>query len=177
MMKYFVIILLFFGQCVVAQSSDNSVSRNSIKANFSAMAIKAYEENSFSKVNDFYEFLEIYSNKNSSEALKNQVKENAFSLYKSNIEVTDFYSREKITLEKLFENIKEKGLKFEVKNIRKEMTSNSFWTNSYTLEIRNDATTQTQKITQRIYFIPEEKSFGNKKKEVWTILLADFELN
>ncbi len=174
MMNYFTILLFFFCNCILAQSFDNSISRTNIKANFSTEVLEAYEENSFSKVKDFYQFLEIYSDVNSSEALKNQVKETIFYLYKNNSQVTDFFGSEKITLEKLLENSKAKGLKFEVKNIQKEATSNNFWTNSYTLKINDGKEIQQKKIYQKVYFYPEEKSFGSKKKEVWTILLGDF---
>lgn len=174
MINYFTILLFFFCNCIFAQSSDNSISRTNIKANFSTGVLEAYEENSFSKVKDFYQLLEIYSDVNSSEALKNQVKETIFSLYKNNSQITDFFSSEKITLEKLLENSKAKGLKFEVKNIKKEATSNIFWTNSYTLKISDGKEILQKKIYQKVYFYPEEKSFGSKKKEVWTILLGDF---
>jgi len=174
-MKYFVIILLFFGQCVFSQEATNSVKRNSIKANFSAKAIEAYEENSFSKVNDFYQFLEIYSDKNSSEALKNQVKENLKSLVIENVLIADLFTSEKITLEKLLEKINTKGFKFEAKKIQKQGTSTNFWTNSYILEIKNGSEIQRKNLVQRVYFYPEEKSFGTKKKEVWSIFLGEIE--
>lgn len=176
MMKYFVIILLFFGQCVFSQSSDNSVNRNSIKANFSVKAIEAYEENSFSKVNDFYQFLEIYSNKNSSKALKNQVKETLKSLVVENVLFADIFTSEKITLEKFLEQINAKGFKFEAKNIQKRDTSTNFWTNSYVLEIQNGTEIQRKNLVHRVYFYPEEKFFGTKKKEVWRVLLGEINI-
>ncbi|MFC6096062.1 hypothetical protein ACFPVY_05340 [Flavobacterium qiangtangense] len=175
MMKYFVIILFFFCNCALAQSSDDLVSRNSIKANFSAKAIEAYEENSFAKVNDFYQFLEIYSDKKSSEALKNQVRENLKSLMVENVLVADLFTSEKITLEKLLEQINAKGFKFDVKNIQKRATSTNFWTNSYVLEIKNGTEIHHRNLVQRVYFYPEEKSFGTKKKEVWSIFLGEIE--
>lgn len=174
-MKYFIIILFFFCNCVLAQSSDNSVNRNSIKANFSAKAIEAYEENSFSKVNDFYQFLEIYSDKNSSEALRKQVKENLKSLVVENVLVADLFTSEKITLEKILEEISSKGFKFEVKNMQKRATSTNFWTNSYVLEIKNGTEIVRKNLVQRVYFYPEQKTFGTKKKEVWSIFLGEIE--
>lgn len=174
-MKYFTIILFFFCNCVLAQSSDNSVNRNSIKANFSAKAIEAYEENSFSKVIDFYQFLEIYSDKNSSEALRKQVKENLQSLVVENVLVADLFTSAKITLEKLLEEISSKGLKFEVKNMQKRATSTNFWTNSYVLEIKNGTEIVRKNLVQRVYFYPEQKTFGTKKKEVWSIFLGEIE--
>jgi hypothetical protein len=174
-MKYFIIISFFFSNLLSAQDANNSVKRNSIKANFSVKEIEAYEENSFSKVNDFYQFLEIYSDINSSEALKNQVRENLKSLVVENVLVTNLFTLEKISLEKLLEEINLKRLKFEVKNIQKKSTSTNFWTNSYTLEITDGTQMQQKKIVQRIYFYPHEKSFGTKKKEVWSIFLGEIE--
>jgi len=174
-MKYFTIILFFFCNYALAQSSDNSANKNSIKANFSAKAIEAYEENSFSKVNDFYQFLEIYSDKNSSEALKNQVRENLKSLMVEDVFFTDLFTSEKITLEKLLEQINAKGFKFEAKNIQKRITSPNFWTNSYSLEIKNGTEIQRKNLVQRVYFYPEQKTFGTKKKEVWSIFLGEIE--
>ena len=101
-MKYFTIILFFCCTCGFSQEANNSVSKNSIKANFSVKAIEAYEENSFSKVNDFYQFLEIYSDKNSSEDLKKQVKENLNSFVLKDVLVEDLFTTEKITLENTF---------------------------------------------------------------------------
>lgn len=175
MIKYFVIILLFFGQCVFSQEASNSVIRNNIKANFSAKAIEAYEENSFSKVEDFYQFLEIYSDKNSLEALKKQVKENLKSLVVENVLVADLFTSEKITLEKLLEEISSKGFKFEVKNMQKRATSINFWTNMYVLEIKNGTEIVRKNLVQRVYFYPEQKTFGTKKKEVWSIFLGEIE--
>lgn len=150
------------------------MNRTNIKANFSMKVLEAYEEKSFSKVKDFYQLLEIYSDAKTSELLEKQMKETINSLYKPNSQITDFFSSDTITLEKLLENVKAKSLKFEVKNIQKEMTSDNFWTNSYTLEISDGKEIQQKKIYQKVYFYSEEKSFGNKKKAVWTILLGDF---
>lgn len=174
-MKYFIVIAFFFCNCVLAQEANNSRSRDNINANFSMEVLEAYEENSFSKVNDFYQFLEIYSDKNSSEALKKQIKENIYSLFKDNSLVADFFTSDKIKLEKLLESIESKGLQFQIKDIRKTATSNNFWTNSYTLEISDRKEIQRKNILQQIYFYPEEKAFGSKKKEVWTIRLGEIQ--
>lgn len=174
-MKYFVIIAVFFCNCLFGQQANNAAIRSDIKANFSVKVLEAYEENSFSKVNDFYQFLEIYSDKNSSEALKKQVEENIYSLFKKNILVSDFFTSDKITVEKLLEKIKSKGLKFDVKSIQKETTFGNFWTTSYTLAISRDTETLQKNILQRVYFYPEEKSFGSKSKEVWSLFLGEIE--
>ena len=172
-MKYLTIITFFFCNCLFAQEANNFAFKNSIKANFSAKAIEAYEENSFTKVNDFYQFLEIYSDKKSSDALRNQLKENLKSLVAENVMIADLFTSERTTLEKLLESINSKGFKFAVKNIQNKATSTNFWTNSYTLEIANGTEILRKNLVQRIYFYPEEKSFGSKKQEVWSIFLGE----
>lgn len=51
-MKYFTSILFLFFNCTFAQQANNTAIENSIKANFSIKVLEAYEENSFSKVED-----------------------------------------------------------------------------------------------------------------------------
>ncbi|HEX8575727.1 MAG TPA: hypothetical protein VF677_05490 [Flavobacterium sp.] len=172
-MKYFIVIAYFFCYCVAGQEANNALKNNSIKANFSMKIIEAYEENSFSKVKDFYEYLEIYADEDASDALKSQVQENIYALFNNNVTVSGFFNQDKITLDQLLERIKSKGLKFTVKDIQKETTSSNFWTTSYTLEITGKNKTEQKKIKQKIYFYPEEKSFGDKKKEVWQLFLGE----
>lgn len=175
-MKYFAIIMFFFCNCLHAQEASNVAIKNTdLKANFSIKVLEAYEENSFSKVKDFYQCLEIYSAKNSSEALKKQVRENIYSLFKENIFVSDFLTPDKITLEQLLRKIESKELKFDVRNIVKETTSSNFWTVSYILAISREKEMIQKNIQQKIYFYPEEKSFGSKKKEIWSIFLGEIQ--
>jgi len=174
-MRYFIVIAFFFCNCLAAQEANNTMIKNDIKANFSVKVLEAYEENSFLKVKDLYQLLEIYSAKNSSEALQKQIKENIYSLFKENVLVSDFFTSDKITIEKLLEKIASKGLKFELQNIQKEATSSNFWTASYALTISRDKEILQKNIQQKIYFYPEEKSFGNKRKEIWSILLGEIQ--
>lgn len=174
-MKYFTFILFLFYNCVFAQQANNAAIENSIKANFSIKVLEAYEENSFSKVEDFYELLEMYSDKNASNTLKKQLEERIDALYKENTLVSDFFTSDKISVNKLLDKIASKGLKFEVKNIQKVKTFGNYWTASYILTIQRDTETLQKNISQRIYFYPEEKTFGNKKKEVWSLFLGEIE--
>lgn len=174
-MKYFVFIVFLFYNCAFAQQANNAAIENSIKANFSIKVLEAYEENSFSKVEDFYELLEMYSDKNTSNTLKKQLEERIDALYKENTLVSDFFTSDRIPVNKLLEKIAFKGLKFEVKNIQKVKTFGNYWTASYILTIQRDTETLQKNISQRIYFYPEEKTFGNKKKEVWSLFLGEIE--
>jgi len=174
-MKYFTFILFLFYNCAFAQQANNTAIENSIKANFSIKVLEAYEENSFSKVEDFYELLEMYSDKNASNTLKKHLEERIDALYKENTLIFDFFTSDKISVNKLLDKIASKGLKFEVKNIQKVKTFGNYWTASYVLTIQRDTETLEKNISQRIYFYPEEKTFGNKKKEVWSLFLGEIE--
>lgn len=175
-MKYFILILFVFCNCLHAQQASNyGAKNNDIRANFSIKTLEAYEENSFSKVSDFYQLLEIYSDKNSSEALKKQVEENINSLVRNDVLISDFFTSDKIIMGELLKKIQSKGLKFEVKNIRKQAASDNYWIASYTLDISGNREVVQKNISQKIYLYPEEKSFGDKKKEVWSLFLGEIE--
>ncbi|MBC8644695.1 hypothetical protein H9W95_13510 [Flavobacterium lindanitolerans] len=90
MIKYFTVIVFLFYNCTFAQEANHAIAANSIKANFSVKVLEAYEENSFSKLEDFYELLEIYSAKNTPNTLKKQLEERINTLYKENTLVSDF---------------------------------------------------------------------------------------
>lgn len=175
MIKYFTFIVFLFCNCTFAQDVNNTIAANSIKSNFSVKVLEAYEENSFSKVEDFYELLEMYSDKSTSNTLKKQLEERIDALYKENTLVSDFFTSDKIPVNKLLEKVAYKGLKFEVKNIQKIKTFGNYWTASYILTIQRDTETLQKNISQRIYFYPEAKTFGNKKKEVWSLFLGEME--
>lgn len=175
MIKYFTVIVFLFYNCTFAQQANNAAVENSIKANFSVKVLEAYEENSFSKLEDFYELLEIYSAKDTPNTLKKQLEERINALYKENTLVSDFFTLDKISVDRLLEKVASKELKFEVKNIQKVKTFGNYWTASYILTIQRDTETLQKNISQRIYFYPEAKTFGNKKKEVWSLFLGEME--
>ncbi|MBC8882517.1 hypothetical protein H9X57_01080 [Flavobacterium piscinae] len=68
-----------------------------MKANFSAETLQAYQESSFSKVNDFYEYAQLLTNPTISNDLKEEIITAIFSLYKENYNasIINFLSSEK----------------------------------------------------------------------------------
>lgn len=176
--KIIIFLALFFSYAVFAQDS-NTASGQGMKANFSKVSLKAYQENSFSKIKDFYQYLEILSNSSTSESLKNQVKENIYSLFAGKeIQLLDFSSQtpEKITLEKLLQKLeKEKNIQFALKEEITNKTVEDYWLNSYTLEITKGGKSEKIPILQKVNFYPQEKKFGNTTKQVWTITLGEIQ--
>ena len=63
---------ILFGQAVPE-------SPKGIKANFSMRSIEAYQENSQNKLEEFYEYLSIYSSE-TNEELKKQIRENILAM-------------------------------------------------------------------------------------------------
>ncbi len=176
--KIIIILALFFSYAVFAQDS-NSSSKQGMKANFSTASIKAYQKNSFSKISDFYQYLEILSDASAPKPLKNQVRENINSLFANQeIELVDFTSQklERITLEKLLQKLEnEKNIQFTVKEENTNETSNDYWLNSYMLEITREKQSVKIPIRQKVNFYPQEKQFGNTAKQVWTITLGEIQ--
>lgn len=179
MLKY-IIALLFLSNSLLAQEamSSTAVSSTSIKANFSAQSLEAYKESSFSKITDFYEYLQTYSDPASTDDLKTQVKAAIASLFlNKDIQVLDVTSPslQLISIDQLLEKINRHSFKFEVKNNQNNAVYNNYWLNSYTLEVRNTTALQTFKINQKVYFFPLQKQFGTAKKTVWSVQLGEMQ--
>ena len=93
--NYLLIGLLLFSIFGFAQ--DAGFSKKSMKANFSAETLQAYQESSFSKVNDFYEYAQLLTNTTISNELKKEIKKAVHSLFKVNdVTMVNFLSTEKV---------------------------------------------------------------------------------
>ncbi|MDR6968923.1 hypothetical protein J2X31_002949 [Flavobacterium arsenatis] len=141
-------------------------------------SIKAYQESTLLKIEDYYNHLALLSNTSTSDALKTEIKAALFSLFKSNyIQVFDFTVKEKtpISLIELVEKIKNKNYSFFISNSTNTYLSNHYWTTAYDLEIRQEDNNRMLKCSQKVYFRPITKRFGMTEKEVWTIKLGEAE--
>ena len=169
-------VLLSF--CFYGQNTSNTTSSTAIKANFSISSIKAYQESTLLKIEDYYNHLALLSNTSTSDTLKIEVKMALFSLFKSNyIQVFDFTVKEKnpISLIELVEKIKNKNYSFLISNAANTFLSNDYWTTVYDLEVHQEDNNRMLKCSQKVYFTPTTKRFGSVEKEVWTIKLGEAE--
>jgi len=161
---------VLFGQAVPE-------SPKGIKANFSMRSIEAYQENSQNKLEEFYEYLSFYSSETNAE-LRNQIKENIFSMVETDVEILDFteINPKKIDLEEFLSKIKNKSYRFSIqsKPASSELGLNQ-WQNVYTLSVSQKEKTTDFKLNQIIYFEPKEKKFGSKTKTVWEVKLGDIQ--
>lgn len=149
-----------------------------IKANFSEQSIRVYQENSQNKLNEFYEYLSLYSTEKD-ENLKKQIRENLFLMVDNDFEIPDFTTdnQKEISLEKLLSKIENQNIQFKIKTGQTptEVEINH-WTNPYILRISQNGKTTEFKVEQTIYFEPKEKKFGSKLKTVWETKLGDLEI-
>ncbi|MTH16869.1 hypothetical protein [Flavobacterium sp. LC2016-01] len=174
--KYSIIIFSFlcYGT-VIAQSAHEKTT--AIQANFTEKSIEAYQQNSMDKVSELYQYLTLYSDKNSNAELKKQLMENITSLFiEENTKIYDFLSPEKkiINLSLLLNKIENKSYEFKLKpSYNSTDLSFNSWTNQYGIEVTNGISQFNFTVNQKIYFSPNEKTFGVKNKTVWDIKLGD----
>src|SRR5690606_8736952 len=146
-------------------------------ANFSAKSIGAYQENSQNKLDEFYEYLTIYS-REKSPGLKEQISSNIMYLTKNQITLPYFTEAQpnEIDLETFLFKVENKSYQFNIESGRSsdEIGFNQ-WVNSYVLSVSQKGKTIEFELEQTIYFEPKEKEFGNKTKTVWEVKLGDIQ--
>ncbi|MBA5629716.1 hypothetical protein [Moheibacter lacus] len=169
----FIVLFSFSGLAFGQEALDHS---QSIKANFNAKSIKAYQENSQQKLNEFYEYLTLYSHEKDAE-LRNQILKNIHSIVESeSIKMLDFTlpSKSEISLQDFLTLIQNESYQFQIleQPISKELEWKQ-WTNLYTIQVKKDNQISDYSIQQIILFQPMEKRFGSKTKTVWEIKLGN----
>lgn len=105
--KVFTYLLITFSLTTFGQSNNiDASSKANIKTNFSFQAIKGFQESAVFKIEDYYDYLELYANESTSDTLQLQVKEAIYNLFiESQPKVLDFTSSENksIPLNKLLD--------------------------------------------------------------------------
>lgn len=177
--KVLTFLLLLSALLSYSQSNTNNASSKvAIKSNFSFQAIKAYQESAVYKVKDYYAYLELYANETTSDSLKIQIKTSIYNLFlQKNVKVVDFVSSENnpILLDKLLDKIEGKNFKFKLSGIENSIVASNFWTTKYNLEVIETNQRCSIEVFSKIIFMPVEKKFGSKTKEIWTLLLDEME--
>lgn len=169
--------MIFFG---LAFGQDAGI-RNivSISSSFSPVQIEAYRESADKKIQDFYSYLNLLSDTAVSENTKNEVKETVLLLFKnSRTEIVDFTSDNKKTaLSEVLKRIESKKIKFRLTDTKGSSSklSQDFWLSEYSVEVELNGKKSIKTISQKIYFSPVYKQFGNTYKEVWEIRFGEME--
>lgn len=186
-------IVLFFPMLMIGQSSGNTTVQeekvasthvslkkaapvNTISANFNAKVIVAYANQSSEIINDFYTYLSLYNQSETTE-LKSEIDKSILQLYvNSNTLVEDFINgtNKKITLLQLLQYCKDNKFVVTVSNIQNTAVHSNHFDISYQLLITNNSLTKTYNFTQKVYLFPVLKTFGNTQKTVWELKLGEF---
>lgn len=173
------LISLLFTLANYGQSANTSTSsKKMISATFNSQAIKAYQESAVVKIKDYYHYMELYSNETNSDSLQIQLKKTIHHLFiNPNELVIDFTSseNEQISLSKLLEKIKRKNYTLRISGLENSIVAQDFWTTKYNLEVNEGLQRCSIEIYSKVIFMPIQKKFGSKTKEVWTLFLGEME--
>jgi len=177
-LKSYILIFLIATFSMQGQNANSSASK-SIKANFTIASVKAYQESATLKVEDFYNYLSLFSAESTSESLKSEIKSSIYNLFEDeNCYVIDYISIEKnpISLKDLLLKIENKNYLFTVSDFESSIVAKDFWTTQYLLTLSQNETPTEIVLYQKIGFKPIIKTFGSSKKEVWTLFLSEVSL-
>lgn len=173
--RFYIVLFLYFPFFGLSQSVSTTKSL-AIESNFSIESVKAYQNSANLKIEDFYNYLSLYSQKNSSEDLKIEVKKNIFRLVENeNMLLSNFIKEvnETISLTDFLTKINNQNYTFEVDAIENSLSTEfNFWTTSYQLKITQNKKVTIENCSQKVFFKPVQKAFGSTQKEVWVLLLS-----
>jgi hypothetical protein len=173
MKKILVIIIgVYFTQTGFSQSINESPSV------MPAKTIKAYEIKSESKVNEFYNYLELLSDPKINTEMKAHTSAEALKLFQSTaITVSNIFDKANtnIALKDFLEQVtRQKNVKFKLEGFSshqdKHTATKQEWDLNYNLIINSK---KTYTIRQKFFIVQEDKKFGNTTKKVWNTYLGD----
>ena len=169
------LFMLFSG---LAFSQNAGFKSNAISANFSTAAIEAYQESADNKIEDFYLYLNLLSDKSISEKTKSEIKESILLLFQNNeTTVLNFASEthQPLSLFAFLNMVTNQEIHFKLRHLtsKKPDMYSDFWISEYALEIIQNKTKTTKKCFTKVYFNPKTKirqcfktGMGNKIREM-----------
>lgn len=174
------ILALFILVSGFAFSQNAGFKSNAISANFSIAEMEAYQESADNKIEDFYSYLNLLSDKSISKKTKTEIKESILLLFQNNqTTVLNFTSEthQPLSLFAFLNMVENQEIHFKVLHLssKKPDTYSDFWISEYALEIIQNKTKTTKSVLQKVYFSPKNKKFGSISKRVWEIKLGEIE--
>jgi len=171
-MKILIALLLLLALPAAAQDAGPA------KRQMAARTIVAYEAKSKSKVEEFYNFLELLTDPKLDSEMKTQVKAQAKKLFLGKANVADVFSKKPalITLDALLQTAASQKEKysFTVKDFKPTHSGGNVesWTLRYTLKCENGTLT-----VEQAYFLEDVlKDFGTQTQVVTTAYLGNIKL-
>ena len=177
MKKYIILFLILISNFGFGQ--DAGFRKQTISSSFSPLEIEAYQESADKKIEDFYSYLNLLSDKSISQKTNVEIRENIFFLFEDQqTEVIDLVSDEhkKISLLDFLAKTKDQNIKFRI--IQTEsipVVIVDYWISEYSVEITLNGEKSVKEISQKVYFSPVYKKFGKNSKEVWEMKLGEIE--
>lgn len=161
---------------ITEEVTKKSVASSSISANFSAKVISAYAIQSEQLIADFYSYLALYNQSESTE-FQYEIDKAIQQMYFSNsVLIEDFINgtNKKITLLELLKYCKENKFVVSISNIQNTAVTVNNFDVKYQLLITNKSETKEYNITQKVFLFPVQKQFGTINKTVWELKLGEF---
>lgn len=172
------IFLFFLALSQLGFSQNAGFKSNAISSNFSKAEIEAYQESADKKIEDFYSYLNLLSDKNISEKIKSEIKESILLLFQNDqTTVLGFTSdtHQPLSISAFLDIVENREIHFNLVRLSSKEPNpySDFWFSEYVLEIVQNKKTTTENVLQRVYFSPKNKEFGSVSKQVWEIKLGE----
>jgi len=181
MVKQFLLMILMVS-CSFAKAQTNAKNYQKdtgkgLQENFSYLTLKAYQEISKNRVEDFYQYLQLLGDSSTSDSLKKEIITSIYLLFKDkNTLVTDFTSggHQKIELTLLLNKVRSRPLKFALMDFTiNDSFENDNWNLNYKIKVSDGIKSVVYNSQLVVYLIQQPKSFGMQTKEVWNMLLGE----
>jgi hypothetical protein len=185
-MKNLIYLLLLFPVLAFCQSNStkntptntNLIVKSTITTTFSKPTVLAYQEKAVAIINDFYAYINFYKTTENNQLLEKEIDNSIESLFlNENIIVKDVFltNLNPITLKQFLKKCKLNKATILVSTFNQNnTTSDTYFTFTYNLQVTFNNKTTSQTITQKVYFFPSLKSFGDQQKNVWQLKLGEF---
>ena len=182
----FITVFLFVGLLSWSQSAHEEKATNtsskkvSLEKKMNFKVLKAFQNNSKSKVNDLFNYFQLLTDATVDDELKKEVIKTIEQFYKNEYtQVIDFTSesRELIPLKQFLQKLLiSEPILFSVSEETNfnSVTENS-WNTSYIVSRTKSGITSKIKVNQLVYFIDEMKQFGTLNKPVQSTYLGEME--
>ena len=182
--RFLFIVVLFYSfsgkaqEAIYEKSSKKEVAVVTLKQKFSAKVLNAYQENSKSKINDLFAYLEMLTDANLKTDLKKEVIDNIHLLFQnSNVLVIDFTSESlnKIPLQQFIQKLLiSEPISFSISDeVTYDTVAYQSWNTNFTVTtIKSGMVTKTR-VTENVFFYETSKQFGIDTKVVNATLLGE----
>lgn len=185
-MKNIIYLLLLFPVLAFSQSNSaenastktNATIKNTITSTFSKPTVLAYQEKAIASIIDFYNYINYYQTTEENQLLEKEIDKSIKNLFlNGKLTVKDVFSESlnAIALEQFLNKCKSNKVKVFVSNFNQSKTiSDTYFTFTYDLEVTFKGKRTNQNITQKVYFFPGLKNFGDEQRNVWQLKLGEF---